>query len=30
MNSTDQEVLQKCLQWYKESHRVTLATVVKT
>ena len=30
MNSTDQEVLQKCLQWYKESRRVTLATVVKT
>lgn len=30
MNSTDQEVLEKCLQWQKESRRVTLATVVKT
>lgn len=30
MNSTNQEVLQKCLQWQKESRRVTLATVVKT
>lgn len=30
MNSTDQEVLQQCLQWQKESRRVTLATVVKT
>jgi xanthine dehydrogenase accessory factor len=30
MNSTDQEVLQKCLQWQKGNRRVTLATVVKT
>jgi xanthine dehydrogenase accessory factor len=30
MNSTDQEVLDKCLQWQKESRRVTLATVVRT
>ncbi|GAO36060.1 lipoprotein [Sulfuricella sp. T08] len=30
MDSADLEVLQKCLQWQNESHRVTLATVVKT
>jgi xanthine dehydrogenase accessory factor len=30
MDSTDLEVLQKCLQWQQENHRVTLATVVKT
>ncbi|HUX64851.1 XdhC family protein [Sulfuricella sp.] len=30
MDSTDLEVLRKCLQWQQESHRVTLATVVKT
>jgi len=30
MNSTDQEVLQQCLQWQKENRRVTLVTVVKT
>lgn len=30
MDSADMEVLRKCLQWRQESHRVTLATVVKT
>jgi xanthine dehydrogenase accessory factor len=30
MDSTDLEVLRKCLQWQQESHRITLATVVKT
>ena len=30
MESTDLEVLRKCLQWQSDGHRVTLATVVKT